>query len=646
MCTVTRICSLNENTGISKNGGRLLQSTSNVYIFWTEIDLTVRNSSTHNSVVKVRSLSKATLTLGSAATVDENDVLGSAEEPWDWDSVATCRLTSGVMIAAYGTSYLGVGPSVHAKESGANDHTTWGARSTPDPTAGQGRCVGGLVTDGTNVTLLTQDIFTADIYAWKRTAANTWTAHTTALTGGKIVDSNTFGSGTPWYDIVPSMRLTDMTEGIMVDANTMGFMLAYASTTTTRDQLRWLYTTNAWLTTSSSIVKNYIGSPDNIAAGTTPRVQMGTDGRLRASWIETNAALGKTVPCLAYSDDNGATWTVIGTPTVFGGKNWDEQFDGAFCLDSSDRMYTSMFDATDASNIKHYRYKGGDTLTNWTETLCEHIETTLTVINVSGALQAAMFVADNGDLVRIFGGVVFDAVAPYNIVAYLLEEGVEDEPGGPPPLVEESPSGSDANNIYLRDQLATKRGWSAHDFPVGCWATWGEGDYTTQRRLPILLAGVSTLDPSVTDPSLLGAIFKLDDPEHFGRESWTREPELGNVVVRYDPDNTVWWSKAFPLGPAFEQGVLRGVMLRYRRPSLPLTLETWIDGKPYQTDVLSPSGPDDGNQDIAAVGEFFLPMDALDNVGTVAQLRISDETLDDLVIEECLLMWIPKGVRG
>lgn len=644
MCTVTRICTLNQNTGISKNGGRLLQDTNNVYIFWTEVNTAVRNNTAHNSVVKVRSLAKSTLTLGAVSTVDSNNVVGG-EEAWDWDSVATCRLTSGVMIAAYGTGYLGTGPSVHAKESAVNDHTTWGARSTPVP-AGAGYCVGGLVTDGTNVTLLIQDNFTADIYAYKRTAANTWVAHTTALGSGKIVDSNTFGSGTPWYDIFPSMRLTDMTEGVMVSSLVMGFLLPYASTTTARDQMRWLYTTDAWATTKSSIVKNYVGSPDNIATGTSPRVQMGADGRLRASWVETNAALGKDVPCLAYSND-GATWTVIGTPVSFGGKNWDVTYDGAFCLDSDDRMYLSMFDATDASNIKHYMYKGGDSLSGWVETICSHIETSLTVINVSGALQAAMFVADNGDLVRIFGGVVFDAVAPYNIVAYLLEEGVTDTPGGAPPLVEESPSGSDAANVYIRNKLAIEKGWSAHDLGVSCWAEWGEGDYTTQRRLPILLAGASTIDPSVSDPSTIPAIWKVDDPERYDREVWAYDAS-GNLVVRGDPFTFEWRSKAFPLvdRSSLKWSIARGFLISYRALS-DLTIETWVDGRISQTDTLPATGPDLEGRDLAALSDpLFFPIATDDNLGTLCQLRITDETPYPLAIEAVGIMRIEKGVRG
>jgi hypothetical protein len=232
----------------------------------------------------------------------------------------------------------------------------------------------------------------------------------------------------------------------------------------------------------------------------------------------------------------------------------------------------------------------------------------------------------------------------YYAIAYLREADI-DTPTNPPPLIEESPSGSDAANKYLRNRLAEKKGWSVHDLPVSAWAVWPEGDYTTQRRKPILLAGRSTIDPSVTDPTVEGAIYKVDDPAHLGRESWTRDAD-GNVVRRYDPFAAEWRSKAFALSKDFEWEVFRAIQLRYRRPSLPVTVEFWIDGVVHQTDVLSATGPDDGGQDIARAKDVFLSLDPYDNVGNVGQLRILDETTDDLVIEACEIVYINKRRRG
>lgn len=642
MCEVLRIDAKNNNASVSQNLGILLEDDTNAYVFWSARDPAYYNTAFHNAEVWVRPIIKETLALGPATQIDINNVVGG-EAPWDWDGVAVCKLDSGVMLAAYGTATNGTGDAVRVKESAANDATSWGSRAVV--TSGNA-CLGGLGTDGTNVWLIYQNNNTNDLYLYKRTAANTWAAAATALGSGKIHDAAGVAAS-PWYDVRASgrERSTPMRVISMQDANVGCIVLAYSASGNVQNQIRCLYTTNGWATTSESVVKDYTASLDTILTGPSIKVIKDEDGKLWAFWIEDNDALGKFVPVIATSIDMGANWTVLGTPTPFTlYDDWDETFDGAFAFDGDGNIYCSMFDTLDGSNIKHrmYKYTGGAFLTDWEMTVCEHIELTA-IANVANSTYGDAFINSRGDFVRILNGVTLSGGAFFT-VNYLIEEGVFIPETPPPPLIEESPSGSDAANVYLRNRLAEQRNWSAHDLGVSAWAAWPEGDYTTQRRKPILLAGMSTIDPSVTDPRLLGAIYKLDDPAHLGREVWTEGAD-GSTVARNDPFTFEWWSKAFTLTENWM--LVRGYIFRYRRPTLPVTVEVWVNGRIAQTDVFDPTGPDDGSRDIAALSDpVFMPFDPIDNLGDTVQLRVIDETLDDLTIEECKIVYIDKGRRG
>jgi len=619
MCTIARVDTKNEGTSWTPNLGAMQADTTNAYIFWAGIDTTVRNSVFHNAEIWVRPVNKSTLALGTATRVDFNNVVGG-EDAWDWDGVAVCRLTSGVMIAAYGTA--GTAPSIHAKESAANDSTTWGARSTVD-NSGANRCIGGLGTDGTNVWALTQDQNNAKLYIFKRTAANTWDS------GTAIHTAATSFAASPFYDVVPSYRLSSMRCIAMQSATVGCVVLSYSSASASEDMVRCLYTTNGWTTTNEVVVKSYVGSPNSVSSGAMPKLVVGTDNRIRLMWIENNATNG-FVPVLAYSDTWGSTWTVVGTPTPFLGKTWDNTYDGALVLGPGNSIYTSVFDSSDASNIKHRMYVGGDTLANWTEKVCENLAQTF-----SSACGSDGFVT-NGQFIRVYNAIQAPNI---NTVNYLYEE-VPPTSGGEPPLVTESLSGTDQPNMYLRLDIADDRGWSAHQTGVTCFVAWPEGDYTTERRKPEILGAVSSMDANIQDVAILPAYWKMDDPERWGKEALVKNEDATYTYID-DPFLFVWRSTDLNFGESGSQNVIRAVYLKYRRPSQEtFDVQVWIDGVIADVQTI-PAGL--GPQDEPA--EFWWPIPRSTNVGSRVQLRIEDRERIDLKVEEFSIKFRPKHWR-
>ncbi len=617
MCVSVRVDNANLNTAETQRVAGIWQNptTGLIYLAWCSSKVLGDGT---NKNIYFNTFDPETKTAGTPLLIASSATLQA------YDGVSMVVLDDGTIILSSGFY------TVEAWESTTGGLTFTGPVNV-DP--GGTRGLGGLVTDGVNVWALTQEYggggTQSDLYVTKRISAGLWDT--------PILIDNTPGFSTsPFYEIFATYRLSSMRAGGMVDANNGFFLLGYSNASANEDQVRAIWTTNGWASGHhETVVADYTTGDATASFARLPVTLRGRGDVFYAMWIRNHPVYGE-IPVLSSTADGGQTWTTPYTPTQFQGISWDNAFNRAFAIDSHDNLYCSSIDESDGTNHKHQLFRSTADPNVWVQTTCEHL-----AFSISTASAGDGFIY-NGDFYRVFDQV---RGGTYYSVDVLYEEHVSPEDLPPPPLIEESPSGSDANNIYLRNELAIERGWSIHDFPVGCWATWGEGDYTTQRRKPILLAGAGTLDPTVTDPSVLGAIFKLDDPEHLGRESWTYD-EGGNVIVRYDPDPAVWWSKAFALGPSFEQGVLRAIMFRYRRPTLPLVIETWIDGVIAQTDTLPPSGPDESARDIAAVKDVFLPLNPYDNVGSVAQLRLEDETLDDLVIEECLLVYIKKGLRG
>lgn len=207
--------------------------------------------------------------------------------------------------------------------------------------------------------------------------------------------------------------------------------------------------------------------------------------------------------------------------------------------------------------------------------------------------------------------------------------------GVAPSLVTESVSGADQPNGYLRLRLAEKRGWSAHDLAVSCFQPWPEGDYTTQRRLDILVAAVSTIDPTVDDPSHIAALYKLDDPERFTREV-TGTDDAGNAIASADP--FPFEMETADLGDRMETRVWRGYSIRYERPGASFIVNTIIDDVAIQSDVIPASGTE--------VRDLFVGIARDSNTGSRIRFRIFDDTEFDLKISMIEPMWIPKGTRA
>jgi hypothetical protein len=383
-----------------------------------------------------------------------------------------------------------------------------------------------------------------------------------------------------------------------------------------------LWTTNGWSTTTKVDLDTFPSS-----AGRNPKMRLGTDGRIRAMWADDQNSTN-IIPVLAYSDDYGQTWTIIGTPAILDGEwGYDESYNIGFAIGQSNTWFVTVLDGeNEAGPYYHRLFTGGDSLLGWALRSCE-----LTFTAWSGATAGESFLFD-GDFYRVYDEITGDN----NEVNFLREEGV-DEPPTEPPLVVVSPTGSDVNNVYLRLRLAERRGWSVHDLIIDCFALWPEGDYTTQRRLDTLVAAAGLIDPRVDDPAHLPAIYKIDDKERYTREIFATDSG-NNTIVRADPFRFYMETADIPFGGDFNIGLLRGVLIRYRRAFADFTVEFLVDGEVVQTEVLSPSWPEPV--------EVFLPALTDDNAGQDFRLRIVDETEYPLIIEALAPQRIDKGVRG
>lgn len=613
MCDKERIDATNNNTaGVTQSVAEVLDDgAGTVYFVWSEANAA---GDTHNRKIKIRSYVPATDTFGTEHTIDT--MTGADLNDVDTSALGAVRLSDGRICVAYGLF------GVQSRES-TDGGATWSARVNIDGAPGlvSTRSFCSIGTDGTNVWVVTQERSAGagfdDVFLFKRTGAITYDA------GRKIHDAKTSGAY-PLFLPISSIR-----QLILTDANTGCWIHDYTGGAGD-EQIRCLWTTDGWTTTHETMVKGYTNTYQRA-----PKMRIGGDGRIRALWIDDQGT-GTEHPVLAYSDDVGQTWTLIGTPVILDGAYaWDSVGNRAFALSSEDGWFLSSLDnESEAGAYYHRLFTGGDALTGWTLTSCALVFTSW-----SGGGADEGFISGS-KYIRCFN---FSTGTEYQV--NFLTEDVPTNPGGPPPLVEESPSGSDATNIVLRNRLSTKRGWSAHDWPFSCFAGWPEGDYTTQRRLPTKIAGVSVIDPSVDDPAALPALFAFDVPEHYGRERFMHA-EDGTIVPRLDPFYRQAHTKAFAITNGVGVAIVRGVFVRYRRAGAPLSVQVWIDGVLIQTYSLPITGAAGGPDDIFPIKEVFLPVPRITNVGSFCQFRFEDESLYPFAIERVAIKKIDKVQRA
>lgn len=533
------------------------------------------------------------------------------------------------------------GYRTRSRESTDNG-VTWASEVTVDPPVNTRQFVT-TASDGTSVYAFCYSDGSGatgrELWVHNRTGASTWDT-----TGVKVYD----GHGNNYEELPRNMIGADY-HAIAYEHNSTDYILYVGQhhTATGPDQTRVVCfrSLDDGATWTEILIKDYgvvASLPDMF-----PQVKRGPDGTVWAVWTDyqdqPNTYESVTI---ARSDDDGATWTVVGTPVLSEDYVSDTTNDGwgnrsiGFAVDQRDgRLYLATFFGSGSTwtyNVIRSDDIDPSNLDDW------EVFHTCDFSGVNEQNRSDMFFVDD-QLFYLFN----ENVAGLYRVSFLVED-VPFTPDIPtPPLITPSPSGSDAPNVYLRLRHGENRGWSAHDLTVACWSPWPEGDTTTERRLPILLAGNSNMDLTADDPGNITAIWKLDDPSGYGRRVKITRAD-GETDVRYDPFKFQLWTKAYPLvrTSGFNQGILRGLLIQYRRPSASFVVETWIDGVLAQTDELEASGPDYESMDQFPVKNVFLPINTDDNLGFVAQFRITDETLYPLVIEILGLKYIDKKVRG
>lgn len=609
-CFEVRLDARDFNSGGNQTVGQLLYpgTGTKVYAIWSGVKSAPPPYS--NREVNINSFDWSTKLAGTVVQIQDDVGVNCTQ-------LQSCILNDGTMIAVYGTN------NPRAKES-TDSGATWGSSKDLDGVYGAGVVETlGIVTDGVNVWAFVGNTSggadSRDIFAIKRTGPGTWAAPV------KVDDGA--GSSGPGH-FLDSAAICGVRNAAMKDANTGLIIMDYIPVGAGQQlSVVALRTTNGWSGLGTRVTLKTYATPKNRV----PSLMVGTDGRVRASWSDETirAGSGLNTPYLAYSDDWGATWTLLGTPTATltsaGVFSWDPTFDRAQWLGANNTWFLGTFD--DTSGTIHRLYKGGDVITGWTEVDCT-------------GLPFAIATASGGDG-YIAGGNWFRLFIRANLahseVAILFTEAVDTGGGGGPPLIESSPFGQDSANIYLRNELRVNRGWSAHDLPVSAWMHWFEGDYTSQRRKPVLCAANPIMDPRMQDPAVIPAIWKVDDENRYTIEAFVANGDGTYAQAGY-PVEFEWRSSEMDLTGDFTANVVRAVILKYRRPSAPFDVEIWIDSKIAQVYTLQPSWPEPAQR--------FIPVSAFSNTGNRVQLRVKDRSEFNLIIESWAPVYIPKRLRG
>lgn len=540
------------------------------------------------------------------------------------------RLTDGTLVMVWSFYDSAAGNyRTRASESAAGSNgAVWGSVATLDTV---GRQFAWMCTDGVNVYAFSYMEGSGsgtpggrELYCFKRTSAGAWAA------GVLVYD----GAGTNDGELIRNGIGADR-EAIAWTANSVNYVLVVAAhfTGASSFKVAALLSIDGGASWTEYTVRDYgtvTSVPDCVVS-----VLRGTDSRIRAMWNDYQGGVTADVPYLAFSDTNGTTWSMIGTPSVLaavvtGGilYGWKARNKG-FALGSDNVMYASVLYGS-GSAWTYYIFRGGDSLAGW-----EIFHTCTYTGNLgTGSVRCDALFYGN-DYYYLFNET---SAGAHNEVRFLAEADIPIGGGGPP-LVEEASSGFDVSNQYLRLQVAEQRGWGLHDLEVSCWSPWGEGTYLSQRRDHVLLAGAAVIDPTTGDPADLPAIWQVDNRERYTKETFISDGT--NIIPRGDPFRFYWKSRGVELNDKFGQGVLRGFVFRYRRTGAAFTVNVLVDNATCMTQSMRASlaSMDD-------IIEVFIPARTDDNVGTYVQLEIDDETEYPLIIEGFVPVRIKKGLRG
>lgn len=164
--------------------------------------------------------------------------------------------------------------------------------------------------------------------------------------------------------------------------------------------LRSWYTTNAWANWSTVDIRNWPAS-GGTRSQAVPNVQVYfTTTRVVIMWDEGSGIAGAGGQMqIAYSDNWGATWTIVGHPTDFDAiNNWDALFDSTFCLDSAGRLYVlELGHEGGADTVSRIFRNNTPALSGWTQFPCN-----IGSINSKAAASVGDAVTVNADIYRVF----------------------------------------------------------------------------------------------------------------------------------------------------------------------------------------------------------------------------------------------------
>lgn len=579
------------------------------FVYANQADTFVGSALNRTHAVYFRTFDPATEAFGTPVQVvtSANDATGRHEFP------RLVRLDSGVLIVSY-VYYNGAGWGVYAKESTDNG-LTWSAQVAviAISATGPASIPPVMASDGTNVWVWAYYATSSPhlVRFNKRTSASTWGTESTAYTG---IDNN---DEWPYYEYTANNGLIISSSiGMMCAPHFLG-----GTGSPTSVKMSCLRTTNG-STFSEVTIKDY-GTDGTQAIRSGPKVVMGTDGRIRAMWLQVSSGPTTYTPVMAYSDDQGATWNFVGAPTDIPISTIEiDQQEWGFVIGPDNRLYFSCFFS---SNAEFRIYRGGDSAAGWTAVhTCTYVGNTISTGKRTSAFFAGAY------LLHCFSNI---GTGPTHFELGLLSEEFTTPGGGPgPEAPPRSETGADENNVYLRKVLGPKSGgWSVHMKPVSCWMSWDEGDKETGREVPILTAG-NEVWPMIQDPAIVGIINRIEAPDLYGVRVYFFNG------VRYDPLKVAIWSKEFTLKSLHDRNAARYIFLTYARSGDPFRVELWGDSHLIKEYLFESTF---GLQETK-----FRAVPAFANTCEKIHLRVDEESLGSLTIDSMGFGYISKGPRG
>lgn len=367
MCRTLRIDTLGFDTATGVQGvARPIYDSvrQKVYFAWSSATHT-SVSIQHNYQVFFRALDVA------AETWDSAPVAVSIENPDVGLGIGTCDAVGMLRIPSTGELVIFYGDIISCYYHTSTDNgVTW---SSPRGQVSLALSFQQLLSanDSSNDDLYCWTQQTAggagqnDVYLFKRAAGSAvWAA------------KGLFDDGAANEGIDHGARSSAPRTAVFKGDGQIGFAVFSRLQSNNDIKLRCYYTTNDWTTVSTVDIKSWPnsgGAPSQTA--TYPIVLRGVlnTNRCYVMWVESTPS---PAPFFAYTDDFGATWTIVGHPTDFNGYDWDEAYDRAFMLDYADKFYSSVFTVnadggTSGHNFHTFLRNSTLALTGWATSHCD-----------------------------------------------------------------------------------------------------------------------------------------------------------------------------------------------------------------------------------------------------------------------------------